>query len=281
MARITVVTSVLGGWDNLHPPSAEALRNSNARYVAFVDDPLQPACPPWEFRPAYTPLAHTGRNSRIPKILPHLMLDSDTEYSVWHDGCFALRERPEKIIADTLDHGAFIAAHKHPATRSCLYEEAALCIEANIGDKGELSRQMITYELRGHPKKTGLWACGMLVRKHTAAVAEFNEAWWKAYQEGSSRDQIAFPYALRQCGLQIHTIEQDVWSGKYLEFYWHSAFHGRGDVDAFKPAREIRACQMQALQDLVIGKAGPGAAGQGMAWHGGAWLGYVMQLCFI
>ncbi len=249
MAQIVVYTSILGGWDNLHPPEPGALHDSSARYICYCDDPLAPAVPPWEYRPAYTPLAHIGRNSRIAKILPHLFFDAD--YSIWHDGPFALRERPEQIIADTLDHGAFIAAHKHPSVRTCLYEEAALCIESNIGDKGELGRQALTYELRGHPKKTGLWACGMLVRKHTAAVAEFNEAWWKHYSEGSARDQISFPFALRESGLAIHTIEQGVWSGKYLTFYWHSAFHGRGDVDTFKPARAERKSRMDRLGDLV------------------------------
>src|ERR1700733_13815772 len=154
MSDIVVYTCILDSFDNLHPPLEEALDKSEAQYICYTNNVHAPLVSPWEYRPAFAPLAHVGRNSRIPKILPHLFFDAD--YSIWHDGCFALRQRPEDIIEQTL-HNRDIAVHTHPA-RDCIYDEAAVLLAEKIGDAGEVSRQIKKYELLGHPKKWGLWA---------------------------------------------------------------------------------------------------------------------------
>ena len=244
--KIVVYTCILNGFDNLHPPLLEALRDSEARYICFTDNPHAPSVPPWEYRPAYIPFDNMGRNSRIPKILPHLFFDAD--YSIWHDGCFALKMRPEDIVGSLGAHE--IAAHRHPA-RKCLFEEAELCIAEKIGDAGEISRQAKLYELLGHPKGSGLWANGLIVRKHSAAINDFNEGWWLAYRDGCSRDQISFPFVLRNSGIQIQTLGWNPWASPLMEFYWHDAFKGRGDVDSFAAENEAMKAKMDRLREVA------------------------------
>lgn len=244
--KIVVYTCILDGFDNLHPPLPSAQGYSEARYICFTNVPHLPRVKPWEYRPAYLPLDNMGRNSRIPKILPHLFLDAD--YSIWHDGCFALRKRPEDIV---LAMGASeIAAHKHPA-RKCLYEEAALCIAEKIGDAGEIARQIKLYELLGHPKNWGLWANGLIVRKHSAAINDFNEGWWTAYKDGCERDQISFPFVLQRSGIPIHTFDWNIWDSPLMSFYWHDAFKGRGDVDLFAAQRAVLRERLDRLREVA------------------------------
>src|SRR4026208_505614 len=88
----TVYTVVLGGWDYLRPPE---MIDPDARYLAFVDQPMPP-CYPWEQVPAYTPFAKHSRNSRLPKIVPHLHFEA--EYSIYHDANFCLKRSPEYLI---------------------------------------------------------------------------------------------------------------------------------------------------------------------------------------
>jgi hypothetical protein len=247
--QVVVYTSILNGWDNLHAPSAEALRASSARYICFTNVPHLAPVPPWEFRPAYVPYNDPARCSRLPKIMPHLFFDAD--YSIWHDGNFALSRRPEDIIAQTLGV-ANIAAHVHPA-RDCVYAEGQTCINEKIGDPKEIERQLLYYRLKKHPEHFGLWACGMLARRHSPHMAVFNERWWADYREGCARDQISFPYALRAQGdgFRIHTIREPIWGSPLMAFYWHNAWQTKQEVIDHRPSWQAISNKLHRLREVV------------------------------
>lgn len=251
--RITVYTCILNGFDNLHAPADEAMIRSNARYICFTNQPHVEPLPPWEFRPAYSALSSPSRNSRVPKILPHLLLP-ESDFTIWHDGCFALRRRPEEIVEKELN-GSDIAVHKHPA-RDCLYDEAQLCIDEKIGDPLELAAQVEQYRRNGHPEHSGLWACGMIVRRESPDMVAFNELWWKLFQQGSARDQISFAAAVWASGIHIATLGHDVWSGPNMRYFWHNAFKGRGDVDSFAQQRAKVRFKLDRLNAIVGGEPG-------------------------
>jgi hypothetical protein len=47
----------------------------------------------------------------------------------------------------------------------------------------------------------------VILRRHTPAVAAFNEAWWAEIQAGSRRDQVSFTYVAWKLGLRYATIK--------------------------------------------------------------------------
>ena len=54
----------------------------------------------------------------------------------------------------------------------------------------------------GYPANAGLSECCVLLRRHTDAIKDFNEAWWEEIRRGSRRDQLSFDYVARRCGLK-------------------------------------------------------------------------------
>ena len=110
---IYVYTSILGGFDSLRPPLCKP--EPGVRYICFTDCPVLPSVEPWEFRPVHRidRVAMDGngfpiyvkdspRTSRLPKILPHLVLPADCDYSIWHDGNFQMKASPTETVAKLL-----------------------------------------------------------------------------------------------------------------------------------------------------------------------------------
>ena len=260
---IYVCTSILGGFDNLRAPLCAS---TGARFICFTDNPLQAKCDPWEFRPAPQILGcretdcgdhidvemsvpDAARSSRLPKIIPHLFLPDDCEYSIWHDANFQLQRSPEHVV-DTLLKSYDWAAHKHPA-RNCVYDEARVLLSEKIGTAHLVERDVSHMRTQGHPEGFGLWANGFIARRHTRQTDELSERWWEIFAAGCERDQIAFPPALRQRGMSINTIVADVYRSPWMKFNWHSAFMARDDNPKHWAERRRMAARLARIEELT------------------------------
>jgi alkaline ceramidase TOD1/glycosyltransferase MUCI70-like protein len=243
---IYVITACCGVWDNLRAPLAP--QTDGVRWLCFTDEPFIPAVAPWEFRPLP---AHPGaaRCSRIPKILPHLMLPDDAEYSIWHDANFQLRLAPRDIISELLKVHDW-AAHIHPA-RDCVYKEAEILLREKIGTPALVEAQVARYRAQGYPTINGLWANGMIVRRHTPQVARVNELWWKLFAEGCERDQLSFPVARMAEGLTTERILNDIYSSPYVKFNWHAAWKNNQDNPSYWPQRDRLRMKSRHLSTVI------------------------------
>lgn len=164
------------------------------------------------------------RNSRIQKILPHLYFN--TEYSIYVDGNIRLLKTPEELIEKYLkDYD--IAVYKHP-TRDCLYDEATKCAVLGLDDVEVIIEQAKAYEDAGFAKHRGLAECGVIFRRHTDKVREFNEAWWAQWCRYSVRDQISFMYAADVVGIPVNII-----SDYFIETSRTHAIKQSGDCEIF------------------------------------------------
>ncbi len=222
-----VYTVILNAWDYLRPPE---VIDPAARYICFIDHPM-PRVTPWEFLPAYTPFPSASRNSRLPKIVPDLHFEAD--YSIYHDANFALRRSPEYLIERYLNpKQREMAMFIHPC-RKTVEEEAAEILKHPEWFPNEnmdkVRDQVERWRESGAPQ--GLWAAGMIIRKHTPDVAAFNRSWWREYMLGSSRDQLALPIARHFSGMKIEDIEGNILGpdNSLLAFNWHAAWKDKGD----------------------------------------------------
>jgi hypothetical protein len=223
---IIVYTCILNNWDHLRTP---AVVDPNARYICFTDQPM-PKVDPWEFLPAYLPYQQMARNSRLPKILPHLHFEA--EYSVYHDGNFALRQEPAALI-DRYLGARDIALFKHPCRKS-VKQETDVLLGEKIGNSAEVVVQYERWKDLGEPE--GLWCGGMIIRRHTEAVQQFNQAWWAEFMAGSTRDQMALPVAKHLTRIDVTTIDGDVYDNDLMAYHWHAAWKHKGD----NPIMELR-----------------------------------------
>ncbi len=242
---IYVYTSILNGWDNLRPPTHPA--EPGVRYICFTNVPVLPKVEPWEYRPLYF-AGENCRTARVPKILPHLMLPPDAEYSIYHDGNLRLKVRPTLAVKQLLGSHDW-AAHRHPC-RTCVYDEARILLKENIGTKELIEREIAFYRLTCHPENAGLWANGFIARRHTPEVAALNERWWTLYSKGCERDQLSFPVA-RAGQMPVNSINANVYESPYVDFFWHAAWKDRDTSIEFHPERDVIRERLKTLARLT------------------------------
>lgn len=192
--KITVVSACTNGRDAL----CEDHVLDGAHFVAFVDQAAPFSI--WEQRQAYENFASPRRNSRIHKILIHQYIDS--EYSIWMDANVKLLVPAQQVIDEWLaDHDIAIFKHR---VRNCVYEEAEICAALNLDSPEVIGDQVEQYRRQGYPEGLGLAEACVIVRRHTAAVEQFNNAWWSEYCRYSVRDQISLMVAARKSSLALN-----------------------------------------------------------------------------
>lgn len=205
--NITVYTANVGGFDKLE----DCKEDMTANYVAFTEQQSDT----WDCKKPYDKFKEDRRNSRIQKIMPHLFLD--TEYSIYLDGNIRLKVPAQQLIDEYLkDKDVAVIRH---IGRDCVYQEAEACQQLNKGNPLELAEQVKEYAKRGWKEHAGLAECGVIVRRHTQDVEQWNEKWWAHYCRYSERDQLSFPVCFPLDKVEL--IEQSYWRHPYLESSKH------------------------------------------------------------
>ena len=206
---IIVFTSIVGGKDVLIDDQVMI----GANFVAFTDQKSQT----WKTMKPYDKFKDDRRNSRICKIMPHLFFN--TKYSIWMDGNFKLKVPAQEVI-DIFLKDKDIAVWKHP-NRDCVYAEAESCYKQGKDTPEELSEQIEEYKKRDILAHGGLYAAGIIIRRHTKRINELNEKWWAEYSRYSKRDQISFPVVFPVD--EVNCIEKGtIWKNKYFERINHA-----------------------------------------------------------
>lgn len=194
--KISVVTSVTNRRDALRSEQ----NTSGAHFIAYVDEITD--SPVWEQRPACRLFTSARRNSRIHKLLIHQYVDSG--YSLWMDANISLRVPAEQLIDEWLgQHDIAMFRHR---VRHCLYQEARICGQLQLDDPQVIAAQTAAYRAQGFPEDAGLGEACVILRRHTAAVERFNNAWWSEYSRHSVRDQISLMVAARKASVSLNLI---------------------------------------------------------------------------
>jgi hypothetical protein len=194
---IVVYTAITGDYDSLKEQPHTA--TNGADFVAFLDEPRKSKT--WRSRPIHTNFQDPARNAKIHKVLSHIYFP-DALYSLWIDGSvtirfpYSMRRLIQLYLAD-----CDLAVFQH-AMRTCIYQEASVCLQRRLDDPAIIWRQIRRYTKEGYPPNAGLGECTLVLRRHTDTVKAFNEAWWEEITHGSKRDQLSFPYAARKVGLR-------------------------------------------------------------------------------
>ncbi len=201
---VTVFTSVTGEKDILTDDQV----TEGANFIAFTDQKSKT----WKILKPYDKFKDDRMNARMHKIMPHMFFDS--EYSIWMDGNFKIKVPAKEVIEHFLKEKD-IAIWEHPG-RNCIYDEAEACYKQNKDTAEVLGEQINEYAKRGIPRKNGLYATGIIIRRHTKRINELNEKWWAECSRFSKRDQLSFVVAFPSEEINKIT-EGDIWKNKYFE----------------------------------------------------------------
>ncbi len=201
--QAAVYTAITRGYDTLKPQPQDFV--GAARQVAFLDRETaalhEGHARGWQIEERIVPIDEPRRASRYYKANAHRAFP-DAEFSLWIDASIAivapmsLARLAEIFLAD-----CDICVFGHHARRS-IAEEAAACKTLGLDDAATIDRQLERYRLQGMPPAMGLAELPVILRRHTAAVRDFNEAWWAEIVSGSHRDQLSFDYNSWKSGIR-------------------------------------------------------------------------------
>lgn len=191
-----VVTANYDGYDTVKPVLPQA--GITVDWVLVTDDPKLPGdYLGWRTVYELWPGMHPNRAAKQAKIRPSAYTTAPA--SVWVDASY--RVTSDRFVEQALACADPIAQFSHP-WRDCLYDEASASLELPKYAGQPLREQAQAYRDAGHPEHWGLWAAGVIARRHTPQVARFEELWAEQVDRWSFQDQVAQPYALRAAGLR-------------------------------------------------------------------------------
>jgi hypothetical protein len=198
---ITVITSIMGGYDSVPavPPGFEE--------AILVSD--RPVVSDWTNIVMSSSLP-SRLAAKAPKFRPDKFTDASS--SVWIDATLEddngwLYEASRKAL-ETSDFCLF----SHP-DRDNVSEEVEVSKNMKKYASYPLQEQLNTYKEQGFRDDIGLFACGVLARKHSPKNQEFGNAWLFENVRWSIQDQISFPYLVWQQSLEISLFNADLWRG--------------------------------------------------------------------
>lgn len=136
------------------------------------------------------------------KVVPHQigLKRFHERSSLWVDGSvvvasqLSLLRLIEKYLGDSE-----IVFFRHQR-RNTVKEEAERCLDAKLDDPYRIQWQMRRMQSIGLPERLSMG--GIILRRHTPAVAAFGERWWWEILRGSTRDQLSLDFALDQSGVK-------------------------------------------------------------------------------
>jgi hypothetical protein len=243
--RITAYTVILNEYDNLRRPR---VITSGARYVCFSDRPR--SVHPWETQAFPQVLDTPARNVRIPKCLPHLLLDTDV--SIFMDGAFVpLMDLREAI---KFMGNADVAMYAHPGGHRSYHDERNFYQRIHGYVPEDVERTYQKYCADGVPVGKHFYAGGLVIRRHSQLVERFNELWFHYYLTGTQNDQFGLNRAVVESGVTVATIPGVATADRQRFGYCLHANSGCGDNPKFEKENSIWASRVQRIRELSVGQ---------------------------
>lgn len=193
-ADIAIVTAVYDAYDTVKPVLAQA--GVEVEWILVTDS--EPAdVKGWRVVVEPRPDVPPNRAAKAAKFEPWKYTDAPA--SIWIDASF--RVVSPDFAAAAIALAKPIAQFVHP-WRDCLFAEAVEIAALGMDPEGVAGWQTARYREAGHPVGWGLWASGVIARRHTAAVRRMGAAWAREVGAGSARDQVSQPHVLREARLR-------------------------------------------------------------------------------
>lgn len=188
--KTVIYTAIFGGYDKLFEPR---VHTDDIDYVCFTDN-FKLRSEIWQIELSKRFVYWDSvRSARLIKICPHRFL-SEYDLSLWVDGNMIVQKAPD---VEGLLNGNTIALIKH-SLRDCLYEEGGVCQQIPKDNYDTIADQLKAYRKKRFPKKAGLYATGVIARKHKDKdLIPRSEEWWNQVSTYSLRDQLSFPVAFK------------------------------------------------------------------------------------
>lgn len=211
--KIAIITALAGTRDKLTDPENVY---EEADYYAVIEENKT------EYK-VWTPLPilkfssdrlYDNRyHARAPKVIPSFFLPKNYEYVIWVDANFGLRQSPQKII-DKVLKDTDIAVFEHPY-RDGVYQEIEAVRRYDKDREKTLKAHYKYYKTINYPEKNGLYESGVIFRRMSMKVKQFNLMWWYNICKYGSRDQLSLPFCLDVLKMDPYVIKANIVNNEY------------------------------------------------------------------
>lgn len=226
MPTVAVITSVMDNYDVLRRHAEQF--GVTTEWICVTDGLDDAHAEPghgWRIVTEERGDEHPNRAAKGAKLFPWQY--TAAPYSIWIDGSYRVISNLFAVqVLKSVQGTSPIAQFVHP-WRQCIYREAAVSreLERYRDQYAIISKQFAEYEEIGHPADWGLWATGVIVRRHTQDVRAMSAQWMREINRWSYQDQISEPVALRLTGLRPVPLPGDHITNPWLK-YEGSERHG-------------------------------------------------------
>jgi hypothetical protein len=195
-----VVQALYGGYDTLKPVMPQ--EGPDVDWVLVTDDlSIRSGTLGWRVVHLPRPGVHPNRAAKGPKLFP--WEHTSASASVWLDASF--RVTSPDFVAEALAHTTVsdpVAQFVHP-WRDCVYTEAEESAKLAKYAGEDFEPQVKDAREQGHPDHWGLWATGVIARRHDDdQVIDLGDVWADLIDRFTFQDQVSQPVALRVAGLR-------------------------------------------------------------------------------
>lgn len=166
------------------------VKNDSYDYICFTTENIKPN-KMWQVVKVEKEISNV-KTARKYKILSHKYL-SDYDMTVWIDANMGMENNLYEVIEREIKGHNFVC-YQHSSGQFGHNYEINRCISMRKDDEKVLLRQRKAYQ--EITERVMLPATGIILRKKTERVKEFEKLWWEHVKEYSCRDQIAFCYAV-------------------------------------------------------------------------------------
>lgn len=213
MADLAILTALFDGYDTLKPVMPQ--QGVDVEWICVTDGAPHPdaeAAKGWTLICEPSGL-HPNRAAKRPKFAPWEYTTAAA--SIWVDASF--RVVSGWFAIEALAHADPIAQFPHP-WRDCLYDEAAhsALLPKYAGEP--IIEQVDYYRAMHHPEHWGLWAAGVIARRHTPEVRCLGAVWACEVNHWSFQDQISQPFVLRETGLRPAALPGTHFANPWLSY---------------------------------------------------------------
>jgi hypothetical protein len=215
--RLVVYTAIFGGYDALK----QQPEIPGVEYVCFTDDRTLSA-PGWRIARSRARYPHPRMSAKWFKLHPHRVLPW-VGHSIYIDGSVQILG-PDffAVMLDALGDSG-LALFRHPV-RSTVRDEAAFCVPIEKYRRLPLIEQVEHYEAEGFRDDVGLYANGLIVRRHrTRAMRGLGRAWMRENERWTYQDQLSLPYLLWKRKIQPGVVPYALWDNPLFTLTAHTS----------------------------------------------------------
>ncbi|MBD3347040.1 MAG: DUF616 domain-containing protein [Chitinivibrionales bacterium] len=136
------------------------------------------------------------RKASLLKIEHHKYIPPQYDICITLDGSMLLNADLNEFIDKNRKDGFDLMIARHP-DRTCIYDEAAVVLQAQLDSKQNVVSHMQRYALEGFPRHQGLYGTRMMVKNNKSEkLKRVCDIWAREYRRGSRRDQLSMNYAI-------------------------------------------------------------------------------------